>query len=391
MIAISRLQEKYGAEITVVILMCRVFAGTMSMAELQNFIDTNTIDWAAFHKLISAHRIRPVVNRTLASLRIPDGVISALQAETTQVALHNFEHYREQQQILSALQNADVLAVPYKGSVYSQQFYGDLSLRESSDLDFLIPNDIATADKLNIVMLQQGYAAASYIPLKFRSFYLTHMRECKYIFSENGMRKFLTEFHLSLNDSYFETVTPITNKYFFDHLVADRNGMHALSATAHAVALITHHGIREQWSNLKKIMDIAMATRNDEVDWQAIDALATEAGFSKVLHIGLTVINDVIGVVPAGLQVHTTDTTPWLDNLLSTSVKPIDRTWRYNFLLRLKAKDSVADRLRQLMAYAGYATYPALADYIFLPLPRPFFFLYVFIKPLRKLMTANPS
>jgi Uncharacterised nucleotidyltransferase len=387
MIPIAQLQARYGTLVAAVVLACRVFAGTATAQDLQAFIDAGPVDWPAFLKLVSLHRIRPVVNSALSSLSVPAEVRTALQNDATQIALRNFTHYKEQQRITTALATAGITVVPYKGCACSIQFYGDLSLRESSDLDFLIPTDTRTADTLHTAMQRLGYDTPTPIPAKYLGFYHAHVREYKYVLMENGTRKFLAEFHTALNDRSFETATPVTNEYLFRDM-AGQHGALMLSPTAHAIALITHHGIREQWSNLKNMMDLAMAVNNEAVDWKAIGALAAEARFHSVLQIGLSLVNDVIGR-PSPLPRSAVDTGSWMNNLLAPAPRPVDRTWRYNFGLKMKAKDSFGDKLGMLRSHAAYAASPSLADYSFLPLPKPLFFLYVIVKPLRKLISPG--
>jgi hypothetical protein len=219
------------------------------------------------------------------------------------------------------------------------------------------------------------------------------VREFKFAKFEGEQRKFLAEFHVSLNDAVFETTKPIQNAYLFADLQQqDMNGqmIKALSPTKHVIAMLSHHGVKEQWTSLKNLVDIAMAIKNGtDVEWDMIADAAHKYGFTRTLDIGLSMINDLLGVMPPIVIETKQGTRPWMKKLFARHTYTTDRSWQYNFSLKLISKDKAVDKARALLNHLLYAGRPSALDYKFVALPQPLFFLYVLVKPIRKLVKRN--
>ncbi len=393
MIAAGELKDKYGVELAALVLACRVFLGTAKEEELAVFFEEHTIDMPLLARIAAAHHIRPVLNRAIANIKSDDAARQQLQTDCRGIALKNFEQYKELLRLNSLFVQKRIGVVPYKGSSYCLQFYGDLSLRESSDLDFLMQVSMEDLEALEELFKDQGYINQSEVPTNFKVYYFEHVREFKFAKFEGEQRKFLAEFHSYLNDAVFETTRPITNDYLFADLQQQNmNGqtIKALSPTKHVIAMLSHHGVREQWTSFKNLVDIAMAIKNGtDVDWKEIAAASHKYGFSRVLGKGLSMIGDLLGVEPPIAIELKQETTPWMDKLFARHTYTTDRSWRYNFSLKLKSKDSTGAKVRILLNHALYAGRPSAPDYKFVALPKLLFFLYVLVKPIRKLVKRN--
>ncbi len=393
MIAAEDLMRKYSAETTALVLACRVFLGTASENELGGFCKKNRIDWPLFYKMAKVHHIRPVVNKAIANITTDDATKQQLQADCRLIALRNFEHYKELLRLHALFQQGGVVVVPYKGSSYCLQFYGDLSQRESSDLDFLMQYSMDDLEILERLFEEQGYANLSEVPANFKVYYFEHVREFKFAKFEEGQRKFLAEFHSSLNDAVFETSTPISNDYLFADLQEqDMNGykIKALSPTKHLIAMLSHHGVREQWTALKNLVDIAVAIKNgDSINWDVVVTASHQYGFYKVLGMGVGMISDLLGIEPPVAIERDRELAPWMNKLFLRHTYTTDRSWLYNFSLKLKSKDSVGAQAKILLNHLLYAGRPSVLDYKFVALPRPLFFLYILIKPIRKMSKGS--
>jgi len=390
MMTISELEKDSIPEVVALILICRVFLKTATEKELTAFFENRKINWLLFYEIVRAHHVRPIVSKVFAEIKINEGVSGRLQSDCMQITLKNFEHYRELLRLNSLFQQAGITAVPYKGCLFSLQFYNDIGLREFSDLDFLIYPDIKDVHAISKVMLDSGYSIGFEAPDKFREFYFSHIREFKFFLFADGSRKFLAEFHSLLNDPVFETTLPIANAFLFADLkeeILSGNPIQLLSPEKHFIAMLSHHGIREQWTSLRNVMDLAMVIKSSGmVNWDIIFECSDTYKFSKVLVVGLAIADDLFGVSPGKPYEKVKTIRPWLKKLFSRHLYKTDRTWRNNFSLKLRSKDSAGDKLSMLYAHVRYLGTPSILDYKFVQLPRPLFFLYVVIKPIRMIV-----
>ncbi len=390
MTEINKLRSENGGEIAAIILICRAFLGISSSEELKKFLATHKIDWPLFYKITRANNLRPVVYNVIAALGINEELTNKLREDCRKITVKNFEQYREIIRLNNLLKNAHIAALPYKGCLYGVQFYKDASLRESSDMDFLIGR--ADIDAVSKLMVDEHYATNLSIPLGFREYYYYHIREFKFFFFNNGKRLFLAEFHTLVNDPVFETQSPVPNSYLFDspaELSLHGNTVSTLSPTKHFIAMVTHHGIAGQWSSLKNLVDVAAAIRNGtSINWEEVHACSDKYRFKKILSIGFLMTEELFGIrAPLPAQ-YSGDITPWMNRLLSNHLYDIDRTWRNNFVLKVRSRDNLADRADIIYRHLAHLSSPSLRDYNFVRLPPPLFFLYAFIRPVRMLVGA---
>jgi hypothetical protein len=389
MMTIRELDKNNKPEIIALILVCRVFFKTATEEELNNFLGNQEINWTLFYDIVRAHHIRPIVSKVFTDIKINEAVSGRLQSDCMQITLRNFEHYRELIRLGNLFQEAGVTAVPYKGCLFSLQFYNDIGLREFSDLDFLIHPEIKDVHAISKIIVESGYTIGFEAPEKFQEFYFSHIREFKFFLFADNKRKFLAEFHSLLNDPVFETALPIPNEYLFRDLkeeILNGNNIQLLSATKHFIAILTHHGIREQWTSLKNIMDLSMVIRSGSlVDWDSVFECSRMYKFSKVLAVGLQIADDLFGISQGSPYKKVKTTNPWLKKLFSKHLQKPGRTWRNNFALKLRSKDSAGDKYRMLFAHIRHLATPSILDYKFMRLPKPLFFLYAFVKPVRML------
>jgi hypothetical protein len=387
--AIEDLEKDLSPEIAAIILVCRFFLKTANVEELKEFFEKKKIDWLLFNKIVRSHNIRPIVYSVISNFNLPEEAIGRLQADCKQIALKNFEQYRELLKLNNLFKQANITCIPYKGCLYGLQFYNDISLRESSDIDYLINADIEDIKLITELLFAEGYINGIEIPEKFREYYFHHNREFKFFLFTNGKRKFLVEFHSSLNDPVFETQSPIPNEYLFVDLtdeIFNGNKITTLSPTKHLISIITHHGIAGQWASLKNIMDVAQVLKNDNnVNWDELFDCSNTYRFNKVLNIGLSIANDILGVSPAFQFKKVKNISPWLKRLFTNHLYPIDRTWKNNLPLKLRSKDNIVDSTKMIYKHIRHLATPSILDFNFIQLPRPLFFLYIFIKPIRML------
>ena len=388
MMTISELEKDHNPEITAIILICRVFLKTAREEELSAFFEQHKIDWPLFYKMVCAHHIRPIVNNVISGLKISNETTDKLLTDCRQITMRNFEYYRELLQLNTLFVKENITTVPYKGCIFSIQFYNDISLREFSDIDFLIKPDVSNIEAITKLLTAQGYSIGDEIPEEFKKFHFDHVREFKFFLYSGGKRKFLAEFHSSLSDPVFDTSMIISNEYLFadlNEIDLNNNKIKTLSPTKHLITLFTHHGIREQWTSLKNIMDIAQGIKNDAVKWNIIMECSHTYRFNKVLKIGLNIVNDLLGLEPNVPYDKPKTITPWLKKLFSRHLYKPTNTWRNNLLLKIKSKDSFGDSMKMVFNHVRYIAMPSVLDYKFLKLPVAFNFLYIFIKPIRML------
>jgi hypothetical protein len=116
-------------------------AGLTDAAEVRGAAAT-TDDWADVERRASAHGLVPWLARALSH---GDGVGNeaheSIVAAANASAARTLGQVRRLTELVGSLADVGVTALPYKGPVLSLQLYGDLALRQSVDLDLVVPFD----------------------------------------------------------------------------------------------------------------------------------------------------------------------------------------------------------------------------------------------------------
>jgi hypothetical protein len=96
-------------------------------------------DWDLVHRRADAHGLLPWLARALAEGAIAEGARAPITAAASVVAARTLGQARRLGELVAALGDAGIRAMPYKGPALSLQLYGDLALRQSVDLDLVVP------------------------------------------------------------------------------------------------------------------------------------------------------------------------------------------------------------------------------------------------------------
>ncbi|MCH5689065.1 nucleotidyltransferase family protein [Niabella sp. W65] len=132
MILIEDVKSKYGTEIAMVLLCCRLHFNTEKLSSLQHYIDTCEINWDEVIYLSKYHRIEPVVYKILSKVDLPAAIASRVKQSQFFLVQNNFKQALETERIIELLESRGIKCTPYKGVAFSRQFYGDIISRSQA-------------------------------------------------------------------------------------------------------------------------------------------------------------------------------------------------------------------------------------------------------------------
>ena len=113
--------------------------------------------WDDVIRRASQHGILPLLYSRLLDIphSIPSGAVDHARREFERNAFHCMTNAEELLLVLNAFEEADILAMPFKGVVLGASAYGDMTLRKAGDLDLLIHyRDLRRA---TVILNQRGY------------------------------------------------------------------------------------------------------------------------------------------------------------------------------------------------------------------------------------------
>ncbi len=213
---------------------------------------TSGVNWNHFIDLVFHHRLHPLMNAKLKLLdkhNIPAAVFTSMNVAYKKNTFQMLHLSAEMQRVNQIFDDNQIRLLFLKGPVLAQELYGDISLRTSSDLDFLVPiEDLEASEAL---LSKLGYEKDDYIQTVLSDWRWRH-HHVTYIHPVKGTK---LEIHWRLHPGPGAEQT-------FDELWKRKIQS---TPTAHPVYLLgkedlflflTAHGARHGWSRLRWLIDI---------------------------------------------------------------------------------------------------------------------------------------
>jgi hypothetical protein len=340
--------------------------------------DPSGLDWSELMRLSTAHAVTPMLYRALRSIPIPQHADESFRSAFEANTRRNLALSAELCRLAELFEEHAIAFVPLKGPVLSQQLYGDLSMRCSADLDWLVlPHDVLGVRN---VLTAGGYRVGSPLHWPCDSACL-RCREAEISLVDEA--RFLTvDLHWRILPSYFASA--FDYEEVWQSLVSIPFCGRTIPGLCpeHLLPLLCAHGAKHAFARVGWICDIASCLiAFPNLRWPDVLAASTRAGTMRQLLQGLRIAEDLLGVpLPATLPED-----PAVEKLvtfvrnrvLAAAPMPIPESELIPFSLRLF--ESRRHRLRYLLGHFA----PSRAEYQAVQLPPAFYFLYYFFRPLR--------
>ena len=353
--------------------------GTRNNTPLRDLLAAN-LDWALVLRMARQHRLTPLVYQVLSNRcpeRVPSKVLEAARVECLGISLNNLSFARESLRVTGILQTAGVPVIVLKGPALAVVAYGELRLRQFSDVDILVrPADLSKAAAL---LSMDGYRPIFY-GMPGAEGITAHAYEDQ--FAKPGQFCPL-DVHWHLTPQYFPCVNEDAAWKRAMRFSLDTGSILTLSHQD-LVLFLCVHAAKHGWPELQAVCDVAAVIQSGRVDWSAVVAEASHYGSLRMLQLGLCLAHDLLGTeLPE-------------DVLAAAGNKPVS-TLAGRIARKLVSPEShssiVDDALVQLWMTDGFqrqfrlvverGLLPTVVDWQLVKLPRRLFFLYYVLRPVR--------
>jgi hypothetical protein len=237
--------------------------------------------------------VAPLLYRTLDATcpqAVPQDVLDQLRSRFRANGRRNVLLTGELLGLLRTLTAQGIPAVPYKGPLLAVHTYGNLALREFSDLDVLIHKDDVPGAK--DVMASLGYRHLEELTGAQEEAYLRS--QCEYIFmNDTGT---IVELHWALVPR--KITFSLDPEDLWTRLESvDLGGSTVPTFSQEDTLLILCvHGSKHRWKRLAWVCDVAESINaHPNMNWERILAQASELHGERMLFMGLFLANDLLG------------------------------------------------------------------------------------------------
>jgi hypothetical protein len=340
--------------------------------------DPSGLDFGELTRLSYAHAVTPILYRVLASVPLPDQVAQSFRAVLEENTRWNLALSAELCGLAELFTDHEIAFVPLKGPLLSQQLYGDLSMRASGDLDWLVHR----RDVLRVrdLMIARGYRVESTLHWPCDSACLRCREQEISLLDES--RSLNVDLHWRILPSYFASAFDYVEVW--QSLVSTVFSGRTIPSLGpeHLLLLLCAHGAKHAFERLGWICDVASCLKAfPDLRWAEVLASSARAGTTRELLLGLKVAEDLLGVpLPSSLPED-----PVVGKLVPLVRKrilaaaPIPTPGPELIPLSLRMFESPRHRIRYLLGQLA----PSRAEYQVLQLPPAVYFLYYLFRPIR--------
>jgi hypothetical protein len=346
----------------------------------------NDLDWDAVVVLAETHATSSLLHLNLRKAecdRVPAQVVASLRARHHAQAARNLVLAEELSRLVDVCRHEGIRVLPIKGPTLAVLAYGDLSLRSFVDLDLLIaPQDF---DRACQAICAGGCVPAYELTRDEQTYHVATRRQLPFL----GRHAVMIELHSSLTDDYYHL--PLDFETLWSRRQVVMVAGHELETLSmdDLCLLLVVHGAKHWWSCLMWICDFAELMRPEvSVHWANLLQQARELRCDTMLLLAASLAKNVLHAdlpPPLAADCETNRTVQLLtgeleEQLLSARAQRPPRWQEMRYHYRCQGNIGLTLRF-----FAHMLFQPHLPDWQFVRLPRPLWFLYPVLRPLRLL------
>jgi hypothetical protein len=281
--------------------------------------------------------------------------------------------------LLDVFQQNHIPVAAFKGAVLAETIYGDLCLREFTDLDIIVHSmDVSKAAD---ILSARGYQA-QFTDEDFRSTFLGHQGAYVFLHPQTGV---LVDLHwqLSWNGEPFSLEAAEIWPRLSEAMIAGRKVPTLVGEDL--ALLLAAHGTKEGWKYLKWVCDFAELLRKcHSLNWTSIFEQAKRSNCSRALQLAIILASTLLNAPVPPELIDKARSNPAVLALAEKALLRMQRIVREGelteFLNGLQTHDRLRDRLLPIAIFFIRRT---LGDYRTMPLPKSLWNIYYLIRPLR--------
>jgi hypothetical protein len=354
------------------------------LGRIRRLLDRSTLEkpaeWEAVLRLADHHGTSSLLYQNLSRLGdvVPAPVIAALRQSYEGNVHKSLFLARELIRILDCLDAIGIEAVPYKGIVMSEVYYGDMALRRAGDMDlFVRGRDVA---RIKGAVHDLGYTLRVPIPEDAEEQYIASGYECTF---DSPAGKNLLELQWALQPRFYAVDFDMDGLFERAVNVAVAGRGVKTPSPEDLLLVLSVHAAKHVWGRLIWLCDIAQILKLGNLNWEWVQARARAFGIERILHVTLLLANRLLAMeIPASIAKPILEDRSArafageiaVDVARGTSYQ--ERQLSY-FRLMMQLRERKADRLRFLTRLTFT---PGPGEWEAVRLPKPLFPLYRLVR-----------
>ncbi|MGB8731505.1 MAG: nucleotidyltransferase family protein [Candidatus Sulfotelmatobacter sp.] len=342
---------------------------------LDSRLDWDTVLLLADHHGTSSllyHNLEPLANV------VPSAVFASLRQRYERNIHKSLFLARELIRILECLDSLRIDVVPYKGVVLSETYYGDMTIRQSGDMDlFVREQDVA---RIKSAVRQLGYTPRLPIPENAEAAYIASGYECTF---DSPAGKNLLELQWALQPRFYAVDFDMDGLFERSENATVAGRSMRTPSPEDLLLVLSVHAAKHVWGRLIWLCDIVQIVKREDLNWDWVRAQAHQLGIERILYVTLLLANRFLSTpIPTPIKnaamadkaAH--GFTEQIAVSVTEGVCYEERKVEY-FRLMMSLRERRADRLRFLTRLTFT---PGPGEWETVQLPKPLFPLYHLVR-----------
>ena len=340
------------------------------------------VDWQVVLEYAARHCVRPMLLKSLKSVcwhAVPGEIKLQLTNFNKLNVRKNLIFTRELLCLLELFQSHSIPIAVFKGPILAESVYGDISLREFSDLDVIVPE--ADLDQAEHILTSRGYQA-DFADKDYRSAFLSYQGQYAFRNPRTGIS---IDLHWRLSSKGLALPPQLSEIWPRLEQVTIANRTVPTLGHVDLALFLAAHGTKEGWKSLLWVCDFAeLLRKHQDIDWLAVFDCAQRSYFSRPLLLAFILASTLLDApVPPELVKEArinSAVRALAENARFRMLRTVQEGELREFLNGLNTHSRLSHRLRPFLTLLTTRT---VSDYQTMPLPKSLWGIYYFTRPFR--------
>lgn len=334
--------------------------------------------WKSLLGLADRHGTQPLLYQSLVGLE------DAVAAEEMDWLKRSYQTNvykslllsRELTRILEQFSALSIDVMPYKGLPLAEALYGNITLRQSGDIDLIIrAKDLPRVRK---AVAELGYTPHALLSDDEERAYLKSGYECAF---DGADGRNLLEVQWAIQPRFYAVDFEMDGLFERAVTISVAGYSTKTLSSADLFLVLSAHAAKHVWGRLVWLCDIARIMALPDLDWDWIGAQAKRLGITRIVSVTMLTANRLLEVaVPAEAHLLRDSLTQVLveeiqDCMATETAYDVESLSYFRLMMRLRERP--ADRLRFL---GRLILTPGPSEWQAVRLPRPLFPLYRLVR-----------
>jgi hypothetical protein len=340
------------------------------------FLLEKPVEWEAVLRLADNHGTSSLLYQSLSrfSDMVPSAALEALRQRYEKNVYKSLFLTNELRRILDCLEGLGIEAIPYKGVVLSEVYYGDMALRQTGDIDmFVRKGDVGRSKN---ALRDLGYTTRLGIPEEVLENYMASGYEWTF---DGPAGPNLLELQWALQPRFYAVDFDMDG--LFERAVKVTVGGRSVNTPSpeDLLLVLSVHAAKHVWGRVILLLDIAQVLRLENLNWDWVWSCARELGIQRILRVTFLLANRFLGTgIPVAVEravLNDQAARVLVDEIVANMAAGVsyDPEQTSYFRLMMRLRERRADRVRFL---ARLTFTPGPGEWESVRLARPLFPLY---------------